>query len=202
MHKKVLSLGSGGKLVLKSPDGKVEQLHRPKDAFTYLVIDCSYSMEGSKISQAKRGAIEFALGALAKSYSVGLIKFTSEAELICDTSREISTLRTLIEPLALGSSTNMAEGIRLATAKLSSKNGLRSMVIVTDGVPDNKEAALNAAQRAKEMGIDIIAIGTDDADKDFLSKLTSRAELADKVTISQLGQSIASAARLLPHGNK
>jgi hypothetical protein len=44
----------------------------------------------------------------------------------------------------------------------------------------------------------VITIGTDDADKDFLSRLASRAELSVKVSRDQLGQSIASAVKMLP----
>lgn len=43
-----------------------------------IVIDCSSSMEDSKLTQAKKGAIEFAHNAFVKGYFVGLI-LSSEA---------------------------------------------------------------------------------------------------------------------------
>lgn len=202
MQKKILSLNSEGKLVLKGPDGSVKDIPRPRSAFTYLVIDCSSSMSGNKLAQAKKGAIEFTNDALKKGYSIGLIQFASEAELLCEPKPEISTLRFYVEKLVASGSTNMTAAIQLAMESLNIKNGLRAMVVVTDGIPDDPKAALDASQQAKERGIDIIAIGTDDANKDFLIKLASRTELAVKVSSNQLGQSIASVAKMLPGGCK
>jgi len=92
----------------------------------------------SLLDQAQSGAAAFAVDALVKGYSIGLIRFADKATL--------------------------------------SRGPIR----------------------AKERGIEIIAIGTDDADKDFLSRLASRSDLMVKVSRELLGQSIASAAKMLP----
>ena len=42
----------------------------------YLLLDCSSSMEGVKLSQAKSGAVGFAEEACGKGYGVGLIAFS------------------------------------------------------------------------------------------------------------------------------
>lgn len=201
MSKKILSLGNEGKLVLKSPNGKVEDIKHGTLHYAYLVIDCSTSMEGIKLAEAKKGAMEFAKDALHKGYSLGLIQFASVAKHICETEANITAIRSHIEMLIAGGSTNMTDGIRLAIDKLSIRKGLNAMVIVTDGQPDNPNSALDIASEAKERGIDIIAIGTDDADKVFLNKLASRVDLAVKVSRDQLGQGIASAAKMLPKAN-
>ena len=202
MQKKVLSLGNGGKLVLKSPNGKVEDITRGALHCAYLVIDCSTSMVGTKLAEAKKGAMEFTKDALTKGYSVGLIQFASEAKLICEPETKISALHLYIEKLLAKGSTNMTEGIKLAMNKLGTRKGLNAMVVVTDGEPDDPNSALDVAHQAKAKGIDIIAIGTDDADRDFLSKLASRTDLAVMVSRDQLGQGIASAAKMLPGASK
>jgi Mg-chelatase subunit ChlD len=198
MPKKILSLGSEGKLVLKGPDGRIEDIPHPCRAYAFLVIDCSGSMEDGKLAQAKKGSLEFAEDAIKKGYSTGLIKFDSMAELLCKPEKEIKSLSHHVKGLMTGGSTNMAHGIQIAMESLSHTNGVRVMVVVTDGMPDDAIAALDAARQAKEKGIDVITIGTDDADKDFLSRLASRAELSVKVSRDQLGQSIASAVKMLP----
>jgi len=58
------------------------------------------------------------------------------------------------------------------------------------------------AGEAKNAGIEIITIGTDDADEEFLRLLASRKELATKVIREQLGQAIADAAKMLPAPKK
>ncbi len=200
MGKKVLSFGSEGKLVLKAPDGKIEAIPSPPHdgAYAYLLMDCSSSMEGLKLMDAKNGAIEFLRDAHTKGYQIGLAEFASEGRLCCKLGSDYSFLCQRIRELVAEGSTNMSSAIQKTLEPLSNKKGPRAMVIVTDGMPDDPKAALDAAQQAKGMGIDIITIGTDDADRDFLRQLASRIGLAIKVSREQLGQSVASAARMLP----
>jgi Mg-chelatase subunit ChlD len=169
-----------------------------KVGFVYLVVDCSGSMSGDKLNQAKKGALNFAKDALAKEYSTGLVEFGSDATHICEPTRDIEMLHKHLQKMETSGSTNMAEAIRLATDKLRDKAGFRVMVIVTDGMPDNAQAALEEAREAKNNRIDIITIGTDDADEEFLKKLASRTELNVMVASNQLEQGIASTVKMLP----
>ncbi|XOF35433.1 MAG: VWA domain-containing protein [Candidatus Electrothrix sp. YB6] len=100
--------------------------------------------------------------------------------------------------MKIGGSTNMADAISLATNKLADKMGEKIICLVTDGMPDNRQAALDAADRAKREQIDIMAIGTDDADKNFLEEIVTRKELSVKIARDQLEQGIVSMAKLLP----
>ena len=115
----------------------------------YLVIDCSISMAGGKLIQARQGAIDFAGDALTKGYSVGLIQFATHAYQICDPQREIAQLRSYVEQVDGSGSTNMAAGIDLATQELGQEMASRAIVLVTDGHPDDRASALDAAGRAK-----------------------------------------------------
>jgi len=200
MPKKLLSLGTDGKLVLRLPDGRVEALPAMTPAFqtVFLLIDCSGSMSDGKLKQAQSGALSFAADALGNGYHVGLIRFESTATILCKPTRDLAGLRRRIQSLATGGSTDMTHALQLAFEDLSATVGTRAIVVVTDGMPDKPGTALETARQAKGNGIDIIAIGTDDADKDFLGKLASRSDLMVKVSRELLGQSIASAAKLLP----
>jgi len=167
--------------------------------YVYLVVDCSGSMEeGNKLNQAKKGAMNFANEALNKGYLTGLIKFDSSAAHLCEPTRDISLLERRLKNIEIGGSTNMAEAINMAFQKLRNRNGLRVIVIATDGMPDSEEEALYEAEQAKKARIDIITVGTDDADKDFLRKLASRSDLGVKVSREQFGKGISSVAKMLP----
>lgn len=172
--------------------------------YVYVVMDCSGSMAGANIKQAKQGALDFAKSALVKSYSIGLVKFHSSATHVCEPIKEFSLLKQYLEGMEVGTgTTNMADAISLAHQQLKSRNGSLAMVVVTDGMPDSIEAALMQGKKAKNDNIDIIAIiaiGTDDADRNFLKKLASRSELGMKVTREQLRASISSSAQLLEAG--
>lgn len=144
------------------------------EALAVLVVDCSGSMgERDKLQQAKDGATNFAQQALTMGYSIGLIEFESSARVIVPMTSKLSILNSSLEKLTIGGSTNLTEAIHLSIGELKSKTALRYIIIVTDGMPDNQITAIRAAKMAHEDGIQVIAIGTDDADRSFLRKLTT-----------------------------
>lgn len=169
-------------------------LHR---GAVYLVVDCSSSMAGEKIVQARAGALRFAVDAAATSYAVGLIGFSSRASLLCEPRDDVAQVEQHLPRLEPGGTTNMARGIALAMENLAGRHGPLAMVVVTDGIPDDGAAALAAAEKAKKAGIDVITVGTHDADAAFLRKLASRSGLAVVVDDGQLGEGIATATRML-----
>jgi len=185
-----------------SLEGKPISAEVKEIGFVYLVVDCSTSMgEGDKLNQAKRGALNFAKDALAKDYLTGLIKFESSTTHLCEPTQKISVLDQHLEKMWASGSTNMVEAIQLTDQKLKNKKGTRVMVVVTDGEPNgpgDPEASLEAGKKAKGEGIDIITIGTDDANWEFLKKLASRAELGIKVSREQFEKGITSTAKTLP----
>ena len=187
--------------------------------WVYLLVDCSASMEGDKFDQAKRGAAGFARDAIDKGYATGLIQFYWSANYLSEPTRDMSMLESNIGRLkvkkvglgeALGSlfhkwggGTNMAEGIRLAHERLMTKTGAKAIVIITDGQPNaegDPEKSLRAGESAKKDRIDIITIGTDQADQQFLKKLASRADLGMKVDKENLQDAIISSVNLLSSG--
>ena len=190
---------TGGGITIRR-EGKPVEHTVLRGGSVYLVIDCSSSMAGEKIAQAKEGALHFAQEALTKRYSVGLISFASVATHICEPREEVSQVRRHLPGLEPDGSTNMARAIELATVKFKGKPGPLAMVVVTDGMPDHEGAALGAARDAKKLGVDIITVGTDDADRSFLQKLASRDDLVVVVRREALGKGITSTADMLPGG--
>jgi len=171
----------------------------------YLLVDCSISMRGDKVLQAKSGALDFAKKAFGKGYVTGLIQFDSMPRLLCEPDANLSVLDNALTRITIGDLTHMAKAINLANSLLKNISSTRVIVIVTDGVPNedgDPELTLKAASIAKKNGIDIIAIGTDDADHEFLKRIASRTDLAVKTTNVQLGKTIGDSFIMLPSGNK
>jgi Mg-chelatase subunit ChlD len=197
MTKNILALNNDGQLILKSANG-VQQLRKKSiDGWVILAIDCSSSMRGSKLEQAKQGILSFAEQASQKCYSVGLVRFSSHAELICTPSPSICSLPGVVQGLAAGGSTDIARAITLASDTLCNRHGSRSIVLVSDGEPDSRDDALEASRNAKQASIEIIAIGVDGADLEFLRLLATRSDLATHVTSNELRTAISASARLL-----
>jgi len=185
---------------------RIQIFGEPK-GFAYLALDCSGSMEGEKITQARRGALDFARGARAKGYAVGLIAFSDEAIHLCDPQADVTRLSAHLESVQVGSATNMADALSVALRKLKEKAGNRAVVLVTDGQPNRGEpnpveATLRAARALKDAGIEIITIGTDDADAAFLKQIATRSDLSIMVEREELERGISSATALLPEGSR
>jgi Mg-chelatase subunit ChlD len=201
MAKKLLALGEVGRIVLKLPGGQVQPLPERERAYAFLLIDCSLSMAGSRLIQAKEGSLAFAREALKKGYSVGLIRFAGTAEVLCYPKDGLDALESKLQRLGVAGGTNMTDALDLAVRELAPLSGARVIVIATDGEPDSRSSSLQAAQRARTAGIDIIAIGTEDADKGFLALLATRFDLLVSVASNNLKTGISEAAKLLPRAS-
>jgi Mg-chelatase subunit ChlD len=189
---------SGGGIRIEASNKPVGAQLEQNWGKVYMVLDCSGSMAGYKIGQAKRGVIDFAKDAIRKKYLVGLIKFDTNATHLSEPTQEIGSLESHMKGLAASVTTNMAQAIRIAHESLRRLAGSRVMVIATDGQPDNVEDSLKAAKSAKRDGIEIITIGTDDAVQEFLKRLASRSDLGTKVSPDMFAKAISSAHSLLP----
>jgi len=84
------------------------------------------------------------------------------------------------------------------------QKSLQKLVLVTDGQPavpegylNPYEATLSAAESAKRNGIEIITIGTENADSDFLDRLATKKDLSIIVNTINLSRGIESASNLL-----
>jgi Mg-chelatase subunit ChlD len=159
-----------------------------------LLIDTSGSMRGSKIDSVLEGAKKFAVDAIAQDYQVGIITFDSSARVIIEPSFSVEQIEDALNKIHVGGCTNMEAGIRTAIPYFSFRRKKNRLCVVTDGKPEtwsyndvsDVELALNAASDAKKLGIEILAVGTDDAEEEFLRKLCSREGMALLVDKTQL----------------
>jgi len=163
-------------------------------AVTILLLDRSGSMSES-IADALDGARTFNGDALSAGQSVGLIVFSTEATLVSKPSR--TGIAAHLKSVACDGSTNMAAAITLAMSCLERGARKRTIVLATDGQPDDRQATLAAAEAAKRVGIRVITIGTKDADANFLRQIASSTEMSMSARSGELGKAIVHAARLL-----
>ena len=171
----------------------------PVRGTVYLLLDHSASMaDAGKMAQLTRGALRLFTEARQRDYAVGIVGFAHRAQLLlsatCDAAQFQKQLRTL-EPYGR---TAMAQAIRVATRQLRRRRGDRVMLLVTDGMPNSRAATLDAARLARAQGITVIAIGIGHADEAFLASLTPKPELAVKVAVGELENTLEDAAKKLP----
>lgn len=200
MKRRILGLGANDSLVLKLGDGSQRPVvHQSRTERTvHLLLDCSGSMEGARLIQARQGAEDFAARALARSYRVGIITFQSEARVLIAPQVDLAPLAQVLAGAVADGTTDMAGALRLARQDLLPRRGVRAVVLVTDGNPDSREKTLVEARATTAAGIDIITLGTEGADKAFLASIATSSDLSVTVDSAQLQHGIADLARLLP----
>lgn len=185
--------------LVRAPRRELTSRRRALRGTVYLLLDHSASMaHDQKLLQVQRGAIRFFAEAWRRGYAVGAIGFASHVRVLMGASRNFYRFQRSLRLLEADGHTAMASAIRTATMRLRWRRGERVMVLITDGMPNNREATLQAAAVARAQGITLVAVGTGHADHDFLTALTPKPELATTVTGSRLEQAVEHAARSLP----
>ena len=170
-----------------------------RNARVYIVLDYSGSMDdGRKMQQAKDGACTFADNAITKGYAVGLIQFATTPFRALSPQTELRAFKTALDAWQARGTTDMCAAILLAIEELADFHDTKVICLITDGQPDHEMATVASARKAKRAGIEIMAIGTDDADYTFLAKLTTRRDLAVAVPRKLFESAISSMAVLLP----
>ena len=154
-----------------SPDEntKIKQV----DHHWCLSIDCSASMDGDKMEQAKTAAINL-VRTLPSDDLVSIVTFESIAEEILapKPAFERQYIESIINAIEIGGATDMYEGISLAFSKPIARVQQRSpdmtntMLLITDGDPTTgKTDVSDFVQLAKEVrdgGVSLDAVGIGD----------------------------------------
>jgi len=179
--------------------GKPVTVRQPMTSSVFFLLDCSGSMSSNnKLQFAKNGGIEYAMDANSKGYKIGLISFGSSAKKILDLQDKIENFKIQISNLEVEGSTNLTDAIRIAREILFANIGERIIFVVTDGFPDNSNSAISEAQLAAKSGIEIMTLGTDDADLNFLNSIATKKEFSKKVNRQDFRQGIKDMSKLLP----
>jgi len=182
---------------LQQQSGKPLVVREKPSRLVYLALDISESMSGEKLTQAKAGALGFAKDASAKDYGVGLISFNDDATLLVEARTGASLAPSNLESLNAAGRTNMAAAIQVACGKLKNKPGDKVICIVSDGEAD-RETTFRARDEARAVGVEIMTLGVDGADMEFLNALATRKDLSVHVPTSKLQIGMQSMAKLLP----
>lgn len=144
-----------------------------------VLVDNSGSMDWygggkSPMLQAIDGTLEYAQVAFAKEFQVDVIAFSDNAiPVVVNQEKYSEEFESKVRQIRTIGGTNLTDALRLAQAKFLNRNVERVIMVVTDGMPNDENSALQVAGDCKRMGIKIMAIGCGTARQEFLDKLTS-----------------------------
>ncbi len=151
-----------------------------------VVIDTSSSMKGQPLEEAKREALNF-LRKFEKQQNIKISfgEFANSTQYVIQNTSNFTSVKNAVSQLKTG---NVGTGNLACPVGRFSKDfqgsGLRFLVLLTDGKWVHQDAEIKYADTAKKNGIIIYGIGTADADKEFLDKISSHGGI--KVDLSNL----------------
>jgi Ca-activated chloride channel family protein len=139
-----------------------------------LVMDCSGSMYGTNLHNAKKAARAFARRLLqTENRQVAVVAFPGGVR--CQPTSDLSKLDAAIDGLTPIGSTPMDEGLADGRNVLRPRAGVqRVFVVMTDGHPDDPDATVAEVHRIRTGGARLVTVGVgDQVQKDFLEALAS-----------------------------
>jgi molecular chaperone DnaK len=138
-----------------------------------LLLDCSGSMYGKCIQDAKTAAKAFIERSQSSNRHFSVIAFPGGLK--SPVSQDASRLAAVIDNLTPIGSTPMALGLAQARAALKGDAGAQKIyVVLTDGHPDDPEATRSECSRIRRTGGRVIAVGVGPkVEQDYLRSLCS-----------------------------
>lgn len=155
----------------KMPSGGTEP------ATVVLAVDCSGSMIGSKLTEAKKAVSEVAEKYAAKGWSIALVNFGGPSSIYPASilARPTTSAAQVIEAtnfLIADGGTPLEAGMDRIREILEMAPGKRVTIIITDGQPNDIALTQQRAQtlKAQRIIIGTVPIGSD-ANKEFLTSI-------------------------------
>jgi Ca-activated chloride channel family protein len=183
---------------------------RPPSQAVCLLIDCSDSMlgrtsesTGTKLDEVKSAAEQFATRQDLSHDLLAVVGFGSAAHPAAQLAHDVKQIKLAISRLHSQGSTAMDRGLDVAAHQLEAVNDpslqpvVKSILLFTDGQPDHADAAMAAADRCREQKIRLFAIGTGDADMDFLAEMTGDPALVFSAQSGTFGESFGQAEKAI-----
>jgi molecular chaperone DnaK (HSP70)/uncharacterized protein YegL len=168
----------------------------------FLLIDVSASMTGQPLVEAQTAAREFLSKCDFTTMEVGLISFSTLVALQSPATSNVRRLHAAVHRLEAEGSTNLTDALEMARGQLVAGDRQRYLIILTDGYPDAPESAVEQALAARRGGIEIVAIGTGEADRDYLRRLASSEQASIFARSGELVQTFGHIARVIAEGGR
>lgn len=155
-----------------------------------LAIDLSGSMSGNPVESAKDAMEGFVNEFSPENTKIGILAFADDVKMVVKPTNNFKNVISGINHLGVGmvGICNEAEPFTKAYEEMKFKDEdiVKYIVVLTDGMWNSPNYAIKAAKRCHNANIEVVALGFGGADKDFLRKIASTAELATLTSLSEL----------------
>lgn len=168
-----------------------------------IAVDLSGSMFGQPLTEAQNAAKRFVTELDLSHVSLGLIVFADRVHVtqeICQNARKLNKgIERWSDSMETGDVGwgNSAEPFSEALKILRRLEDPRFLIVLTDGMWNDQNRAIERASKCRDEGIEIIAIGFGGADRKFLKAIATSDESALFTDLNQLVGSFSKIAQVL-----
>jgi molecular chaperone DnaK len=149
-----------------------------------VAIDCSGSMSGQKIKEAREQLVKVAEEYVGSGFTLSVVAFPhkifSGAGVVLKNGTDVLSVRARVEDLMAGGGTPMAKGLEVADelmAEIGSEDSPRYIILITDGHPNDRNKTQTIGAKIREKGIKLFGIPIGgDADHGFIGQLCEKYE--------------------------
>ncbi|MGC9503152.1 vWA domain-containing protein [Baaleninema sp.] len=141
-----------------------------------LLIDSSSSMSEGKLPEVQEAAAEFVNRQDLDLHDLAVVAFSNNPRLLANLDAEAAELHQAISSLYPSGNTNLYEALNAAASVLRDAEretpATPHILLFTDGQPNNPYGAESVARQLRNADINLVAVGTGDAQIDYLAMLT------------------------------
>lgn len=137
-----------------------------------IALDCSGSMSGRKLADAKTQLYDVAQKYLSSGFSLSVVAFPSgifeNSGEVIRMSTDPAEVRRKVSTITAGGGTPMGEGLtrcHQVMTEISDPAMKRYVYLITDGHPANEKTTVSAAQAIRKEGIRLLGIGIEPGDR-------------------------------------
>ena len=170
-------------------------------ADVYLAVDLSGSMRGKPLEEAKKAMINFVEQMNAAQIRIGIIAFATGKSHVLSLTNNYEEVTQAINSLTVGhggiGGGNVSEPFTLAHPILQKSEGMRYILVLTDGVwcDLDEKMAIREAKKCHTSEIEVIALGFGSVKKPFLDAIASSKEFSKLTTLNNLTEAFAGFAK-------
>ncbi|MGL5058367.1 MAG: vWA domain-containing protein, partial [Microcoleus sp.] len=131
--------------------------------------------------------------------SIAVVGFGDNAYVAAALTNNLTELEQPINQLTTNGGTRMDLGLQVASQQLPSSIAAsdRTILLFTDGQPDDRKLTLDAGQSAKSQGMRIVAVATGDADINLLSQIVGNSSLVFSTSVGNFEQAFQKAEAVI-----
>lgn len=139
-----------------------------------LVVDKSGSMDGGNLQGAQQAMTDF-IRSVPDGVGVGLVSFSSNAELLCPVTDSTSAVRRAINSLWADGGTEMVRGLDLAYDALKNRSGSRVIILLSDGADGSDPTYMEEVlTKLEKQNIAVYSVGFGGAESSYMSNISQR----------------------------